>query len=172
MKLYKIFALMLGTAFMTVSCNDVDEQLPAGGTLTKDQIQETNAAVPARTQATFNGIFNIMGKPFGAYPNSTRADDFGLIMAALSLDAEGADLFLQDNNYNWFSVCGEWSNRNPNYANPTIRYKIPYTLIGLANEFIASLPAESTDTLIVNQRGQARVCRALGYMALARYLLL
>ena len=169
MKLYKISTLMLGAAFLTVSCNDIDEQLPAGGTLTKDQIQETNAAVPARTQATFAGMFNIMAKPFGAYPASSRADDFGLVMAALSLDAEGADLFLQDNNYNWFSVCGEWSNRNPNYANPTIRYKIPYTLIGLANEFIASLPAESTDSTIINQRGQARVCRALGYMALAPY---
>lgn len=169
MKHYKIFGLMLGAALLTVSCNDIDEQAPAGGSLTKEQVQETNAAVPARTQATFAGMFEIMGKPKGAYPNSSRADDFGFIMAALSLDAEGADLFLQDNNYNWFSVCGEWSNRNPNYANPTIRYKIPYTLIGLANEFIASLPAESSDPTITNQRGQARTLRAFGYMALAPY---
>lgn len=169
MKLYKISTLMLGAALLTVSCNDIDEQVPQGGTLTKDQVQETNVAVPARTQATFAGMFNIMGKPFGAYPSSSRADDFGFIMAALSLDAEGADLFLQDNNYNWFSVCGEWSNRNPNYANPTIRYKIPYTLIGLANDFIASLPADSDDPDIKNQIAQARVCRAFGYMALAPY---
>ena len=169
MKLYKISTLMLGAALLTVSCNDIDEQVPQSGTLTKDQVQETNVAVPARTQATFAGMFNIMGKPFGAYPSSSRADDFGLIMAALSLDAEGADLFLQDNNYNWFSVCGEWSNRNPNYANPTIRYKIPYTLIGLANDFIASLPADSDDPEIKNQIAQARVCRAFGYMALAPY---
>ena len=169
MKLYKISTLMLGAALLTVSCNDIDEQVPQSGTLTKDQVQETNVAVPARTQATFAGMFNIMGKPFGAYPSSSRADDFGLIMAALSLDAEGADLFLQDNNYNWFSVCGEWSNRNPNYANPTIRYKIPYTLIGLANDFIASLPADSDDPDIKNQIAQARVCRAFGYMALAPY---
>ena len=132
MKLYKISTLMLGAALLTVSCNDIDEQVPNGGALTKEQVQETNVAIPARTQATFAGMFNIMGKPHGAYPSSSRADDFGFIMAALSLDAEGADLFLQDNGYNWFSVCGEWSNRNPNYANPTIRYKIPYTLIGLA----------------------------------------
>ena len=169
MKLYKISTLMLGAALLTVSCNDIDEQVPQGGTLTKDQVQETNVAVPARTQATFAGMFNIMAKPFGAYPSSTRADDFGFVMAALSLDAEGADLFLQDNNYNWFSVCGEWSNRNPNYANPTIRYKIPYTLIGLANDFIASLPADSDDPDIKNQIAQARVCRAFGYMALAPY---
>lgn len=169
MKLYKIFTLMLGTAFLAVSCSEIDEQQPEGRYLTKDQVQETNAAVTSRTQAAFAGIFNIMGKPYGAIPTNTRADDFGFIMAALSLDAEGADLFLQDNNYNWFSVCGEWSNRNPNYANPTIRYKIPYTLIGLANEFIASMPAESTDSIIVNQVAQARTVRAFGYMALAPY---
>lgn len=169
MKHYKIFGLMLGAALMTVSCNEIDEQVPEGGTLTKEQVQETNAAVPSRTQATFAGMFNIMAKPFGAYPSSARADDFGFVMAALSLDAEGADLFQQNNNYNWFSTCGEWSNRNPNYANPTIRYKIPYTLIGLANEFMASLPAESDDPAVVNQRGQARTLRAFGYMALAPY---
>ena len=169
MKLYKISTLMLGAALLTVSCNDIDEQVPQGGSLTKEQVQETNAAIPARTQATFAGMFNIMGKPHAAYPASSRADDFGFIMAALSLDAEGADLFLQDNNYNWFSVCGEWSNRNPNYANPTIRYKIPYTLIGLANDFIASLPSDSEDPEIINQIAQARVCRAFGYMALAPY---
>jgi len=169
MKLYKISTLMLGAAMLTVSCNDIDKQAPEGQYLTKDQVQETNVAVPARSQATFAGMFNIMGKPFGAYPTSTRADDFGLIMAALSLDAEGSDLFLQDNNYNWFSVCGEWSNRNPNYANPTIRYKVPYTLIGLANEFIASLPADSDDPVIKNQIAQARVARAFGYMNLAPY---
>ncbi len=169
MKLYKISTLMLGAALLTVSCNDIDEQAPQGGTLTKDQVQQTNVAIPARTQATFSGMFNIMGKPFGAYPSNSRADDFGLIMAAISLDAEGADLFLQDNGYNWFSVCGEWSNRNPNYANPTIRYKIPYTLIGLANDFIASLPADSDDPEILNQIAQARVCRAFGYMNLAPY---
>ena len=84
MKLYKISTLMLGAAMLTVSCNDIDEQAPEGRYLTKDQVQETNVAVPARSQATFAGMFNIMGKPFGAYPTSTRADDFGLIMAALS----------------------------------------------------------------------------------------
>lgn len=169
MKTYKIFTLMLGAAMLTVSCNEIDEQAPEGQYLTKDQVQETNVAVPARTQATFAGMFNIMAKPYGAYPSSSRVDDFGFVMAAISLDAEGADMFLQDNNYNWFSVCGEWSNRNPNYANPTIRYKIPYTLIGLANEFIASLPADSDDPTIINQIAQARVCRAFGYMALAPY---
>lgn len=168
MKIYKIF-LMLGAAMFAVSCNDIDEQVPEGHYLVGDQVIETNLALPERVQATFAGLFNIMAKPYGAYPTSTRADDFGFVMAALSLDLEGADVTSNDNDYNWFRTANEWSNRNPNYANPFIRYKIPYTQIGLANDFIASLPEDSDDPTIINQIAQARVVRAFDYMALAPY---
>lgn len=78
-------------------------------------------------------------------------------------------MFGGDNGYNWFSTCSEYSNRNPNYANPFIRYKIPYTEIGLCNDFIASLPADSDDPSIKNQIAQARALRCFAYMALAPY---
>ena len=169
MKLYKISFLMLASAALVVGCNDIDEQLPEGHYLHSDQVQETNLAIPSRLQASFAGVFNIMAKPYGAYPTSTRADDFGFVMAAISLDYEGADMTSNDNDYNWFSTANEWSNRNPNYANPFIRYKIPYTQIGLANELIASLPADSDDPSVVNTIAQCRVVRAFDYMALAPY---
>ena len=169
MKLYKISFLMLATAALVVSCNDIDEQLPEGHYLHSDQVQETNLAIPSRLQASFAGVFNIMAKPYGAYPTSTRADDFGFVMAALSLDFEGADMTSNDNDYNWFSTANEWSNRNPNYANPFIRYKVPYTQIGLANDLIASLPSETDDASVLNTIAQCRVVRAFDYMALAPY---
>ena len=169
MKLYKIFTLMLGTALLTVSCNDLNEQDPQSGALTPEQVQETNLAIPSRIQATFDGMFNFMAKPSTGYPTSSRADDFGFVMAAISLDLEGADMFGGDNGYNWFSTCSEYSNRNPNYANPFIRYKVPYTEIGLCNDFIASLPADSDDPSIQNQIAQARALRCFAYMALAPY---
>ena len=170
MKLYKISTLMLGAAFLTVSCNDIDEQTPQSGALTTEQVQETNQAMPSRLQATFDGMFNFMAKPYGAYPTSTRADDFGFVMAALSLDFEGADMTSDDNGYNWFSTANEYSNRNPNYANPFIRYKVPYTEIGLANDFIASVPEETAATPAgKNQIAQARALRCFSYMALAPY---
>ncbi|MBP5711779.1 MAG: carbohydrate-binding protein, partial [Prevotella sp.] len=122
MKRYKIFMIALGALMLTTACNDIDEQEPEGLSLTKEQSQETNTAIPERVQATFTGMFTMMGKPRTAYPSSTRADDFGFVMAAISLDIEGADMFMQNNNYNWFSVCGEYSSRNANYANPYIRY--------------------------------------------------
>ena len=169
MKLYKIFTLVLGTGLLTVSCNDLNEQDPESGALTPEQVQETNLAIPSRIQATFDGMFNFMAKPSTGYPTSSRADDFGFVMAAISLDLEGADMFGGDNGYNWFSTCSEYSNRNPNYANPFIRYKVPYTEIGLCNDFIASLPADSEDPKIQNQIAQARALRCFAYMALAPY---
>lgn len=169
MKLYKIFTFVLGTGLLTVSCNDLNEQDPESGALTPEQVQETNLAIPSRIQATFDGMFNFMAKPSTGYPTSSRADDFGFVMAAISLDLEGADMFGGDNGYNWFSTCSEYSNRNPNYANPFIRYKVPYTEIGLCNDFIASLPADTEDPNIKNQIAQARALRCFAYMALAPY---
>lgn len=160
---------MLGAAMLTVSCDDINNMVPEGGSLTAEQVQETNVASPERVQATFTGMFSMMGKPRTGYPTSSRADDWGFPMAALSLDAEGADLFLQDNNYNWFSTCGEYSSRNANYANPYIRYVIPYRQIGIANEVIAAYPADTEDANAINQIAQARAIRAFDYMALAPY---
>ena len=154
---------------LAVSCDDIDNMVPEGGSLTAEQVQETNAASPERVQATFTGMFSMMGRPLTAYPTSGRADDWGFPMAALSLDAEGADLFLQDNNYNWFSTCGEYSSRNANYANPYIRYVIPYRQIGIANEVISAYPADTEDPAAINQIAQARAIRAFDYMALAPY---
>ena len=160
---------MLGATMLTVSCDDIDNMVPEGGSLTAEQVQETNAASPERVQATFTGMFSMMGRPLTAYPTNSRADDWGFPMAALSLDAEGADLFLQDNNYNWFSTCGEYSSRNANYANPYIRYVIPYRQIGIANEVISAYPSDTEDPNAINQIAQARAIRAFDYMALAPY---
>lgn len=170
MKLNKIFLLLTCASMLVVSCKDIDEQVPEGGTLTKEQVQETNTAVPARVDATFSGMFTMMGRPNAAMNRtSPRADDFGFVMAAISLDLEGADAIMQDNDYNWFSVCGEYSSRNANYANPYIRYVIPYRQIGIANEVIASYPEDTEDANAINQIAQARAMRAFDYMALAPY---
>lgn len=172
MKLYKISFLMLGAALLTTSCKDIDNQVPEGGSLTKEQVQETNAAISSRVDATFTGMFSMMGRPHVTWPtgsNSTRADDFGMIASAISLDMEGADMFMPNSDYSWFSTCGEYSSRNANYANPYIRYVNPYRQIGVANEIIAAYPADTDDPEAVNRIAQARAIRAFDYMALAPY---
>lgn len=172
MKLYKISFLMLGAILVTASCNDIDEQNPEGGTITAAQSQETNLAITSRMESTFAGMFTMMGQPHACWPtggNKDRADDFGFVMQAFSNDLEGADMSSANNNYNWFSAACELSTRNPNYANPYVRYVTPYRQIGIANQIINSYPEGTTDTVAVNQIAQARAMRAFDYMSLAPY---
>lgn len=157
------FMVLAGVAALA-SCNDIDNQVPVGGTYLLDQVKETNAAIPSRAEATFNGLFAMMGRPCTVYGTSTgRADDFGYISAALSQDMEGADIVGQDNNYNWFSTASELSTRTANYANPYMRYKLPYNQIGTANELISGQEEGS------NYWAQAKAMRAFAYMNLAPY---
>lgn len=153
---------MLG-AITIVACSDIDGQDPESGSLTAAQVQATNTAIPERSEATFKGMFSMMADPYGVFGASQgRDDDFGYAMMALSQDAEGADLVMSDNGYNWFSPCCEFTSRNANYANPYIRYTIPYQQIGITQEILGT----ATDTA---QIAQARAMRAFAYMQLAPY---
>ena len=168
MKLNRFSIIALG-ALTVVSCSDIDEQFPEGGILTSEQIQETTEAIPERTEATFTGMYNMMGESFSVFPSSGRADDWGIPMIMLSLDGEGPDMWMANNNYNWFSTCGEFSSRNANYANPYIRYILPYRQIGIANEVLASISPDTEDQNAIYKMAQARAIRAYDYMLLAPY---
>ncbi len=160
------------SALLMASCSDIDKQDYNGGALTGDQSQQTNAAIPSRTKATFAGLFTLIGDPchnYGTHFSSARPDDFGFVMSAISLDLEGADMAMQDNGYNWFSAASELSTRNPNYANPYVRYVIPYTAIGTANDIIAAFPADTQDPEALNMIAQARAMRAFSYLSIAPY---
>ena len=137
--------------------------------ITQGQLTETYAAVPTRVDATFAGMFNMMGEPYGVFGTGRgRADDFGFVMAALSQDAEGADYIYPNSGYNWFSVCGEYTSRTPNYANPYIRYAIVYNQIKIANDLISSL-GEFEDASNKNKVAQAKAIRAFDYLNLVPY---
>lgn len=170
MRLYRNALLLLGVALLPVACSDIDEQYPEGGSLTKEQSQETNLAIPDRMSSIFSGMFTMMGVPDAVTAvSSGRADNFGFISAALSQDLEGADVCMENSNYNWFSTASEYSTRNANYANPYMRYRMPYNQIGVANEVIGSYPEDTEDPVAINQVAQARAMRAFDYMSLAPY---
>lgn len=175
MKLYKISLLAFGLAMLTTACSDMDEQIYEGGSLTPEQLAETNLAVPTRVDASFAGMYKMMadGGSGRVFTNSNRADDFAFVMSMISLSLEGADAFGQDNNYNWFSTASEYSDRDPNYANPYIRYTTPYRSAGVANGLIANLSdvlAITPDDAATRAKlGQAYAMRAFDYLALAPY---
>ncbi len=165
---YAKYALIALSALTFAACNDVNEQEPQGGTLTAEQLQQTNEAIESRIEATFAGMFTMMGEPQNSL-GQDRPDDYGFVMMALSNDLEASDAWIGDNGYNWFSVCGKWSSRNPNYANPYIRYIAPYKQIKIANDVIGSYEEGITDPTAMNRIAQAKACRAYDYMNLAPY---
>ncbi|MBO7045247.1 MAG: RagB/SusD family nutrient uptake outer membrane protein [Prevotella sp.] len=169
MKYNKISILAIAGALTLSACDDVNKQDPEGGMITQGQLTETYTAVPTRVDATFAGMFNMMGEPYGVFGTGRgRADDFGFVMAALSQDAEGADYIYPNSGYNWFSVCGEYTSRTPNYANPYIRYAIVYNQIKIANDLISSL-GEFEDASNKNKVAQAKAIRAFDYLNLVPY---
>lgn len=166
MKLNKLTCFALASLAL-VAC-DMEDVVPQGGTLLATQVKESNEAAPSRVNASFTGMFTKMGMPNATF-GSNRADDFAFIAMAYSNDVEGADIVLPNSGYNWFSVCGELSSRNANYANPYIRYSVPYNEIAAANTVITSYPADTDDPTAINQMAQARAVRAFSYLQLAPY---
>lgn len=153
------------------ACNDLNEQEYEGNKyLSADQRLATNEVIPERVKATYDGMFNYIGKGgTSGLGKGQRPDDFGLVMALLAGDLEGADAAAGDNNYNWFSVCSDLSSRNANYANPYVRYVIPYKQMGVANQVISSYPADTQDKTAITYMASARTIRAYDYMMLAPY---
>jgi len=165
MKLYRFITVALAGVVIAASCNKIDEIKPEGGTLLASQLSSNAGAM----EALFNGMYIKPGKQFTAYPSSSRADDFGFIMAAISVDVEAADVVFPNSGYNWFSVCGELTSRTANYANPFIRYKVPYDEISVCNSIIATYPEDTTDPEALVNISQAKVMRAFSYLMLVPY---
>lgn len=168
MKLNKVLAVFSAAALLIVAaCSEIEKATPDSSYMLESQVQTTNVADPSKGLASFNGMFTYLGKPNNPYGGKLQPDCFSFIMITFCDDLEGADAWIPDNNYNWFSVCGELSSRNANYRNPLVRYKAPYDMIGLANSFISSYPADVEDPDIVAMIAQAYALRAYAYQRLA-----
>ena len=168
----KIFIAASAIAVLAFgACSDLNSIKPEGGTLLADQLNESIEADPTRADAVFNGLFTKLGEPGSVFPKSSdpRPDDFGFIMSDFSNDLETGDIVLSDNGYNWFSVCGELTSRNADYANPYIRYASCYNEIAAAHDVLKAFPADSEDPIIQAKIGQAYAIRAYAYLRLVPY---
>lgn len=163
-----LFAAFTLTVFALGACSDIDNIAPQSGTLLKDQLQESSNADPTRADAIFNGMYTLLGKPSSVL-NTNRADNFGFISSDFSNDIETGDIVLSDNDYNWFSVCGELTSRSANYWNPIIRYSCIYNEISAAHDVMNAYPADSENPDIQAKIGQAYAIRAFCYLRLAPY---
>ncbi len=160
--------LLAAAAILAVSCDKMNELEPHGGNSLTSQVLQTNQTIPSRVNASFNGMFTKLGAPDSVFGNG-RPDDWGFIMIGFSSDIEAADMVLANSGYNWFSVCGNLTSRNADYANPYVRYAAPYNEIAAANEVINSYPADVQDQEVLYNIAQARAIRAFAYLNLAPY---
>ncbi|MCD8266901.1 MAG: carbohydrate-binding protein, partial [Prevotellaceae bacterium] len=163
MKAYKF--LMTAAAILALAaCSDMDNQDDNGFYVTADQLAESNNISSSRGEATFTGMYTMMADPYFVFGSSYRADDFGFVMMAISQDCEGPDLHFPNSGYNWFAPCGEMTSRTPSYANPYIRYAMPYNQIAVANDIITTYSNGGDETTEAKQKiAQARALRAFDY---------
>ena len=163
-----LYILTAAALLAAASCKEMDELTPQGGYTLTTQVLETNQAVPSRVNASFNGMFTKLGAPESVFGRG-RPDDWGFIMICFSSDIEAADMVLANSGYNWFSVCGNLTSRNADYANPYVRYAAPYNEIAAANEVINSYPPDTQEQDAIYNIAQARAIRAFSYLNLAPY---
>ena len=162
----KTYIYILGS--LAAACSQMDKLEPQGNIILTEQLQNVNAVVPSRADASFNGMYTKLGAP-GSVLGGSRPDDFGFVMMAFSNDIEAADVVLANSGYNWFSACGLLSSRNADYANPYIRYAAPYNTIAAANEIISNYSEASDDPAVRHKLAQAHAMRAFAYLNLAPY---
>ena len=168
MKKYQYIAIALG-AVLFASCEDMLTTHYEGGTQDDDYIQATVEANPERVNSAVSGMYQVIKQPLGYFGSSNRADDCGYVACALGQDLNSADMTNIVSGYDWFSVAQEWSDRNPSYANPTLRLGLFYKLIYATNEVIAMVPDDTDNAKLMASRGQAKALRAFAYLSLAPY---
>ena len=89
----KIYSAVVLASLLFAACDEVNEQVYEGGSLTSDQLQDVNQALPVRAEALFNGMFSMMAEPQGAL-SAGRPDDWGFPMMCLSADLEASDAWI------------------------------------------------------------------------------
>lgn len=168
MKKLNILLLTMGIIVFG-ACTDLNT-VPEGGTFTEDQKSEVAEAIPGRLAADINGMFSVLAQQFCIFGAAqSRDDDHGYPAAAMSWDLNGPDMVGTDDNYNWFSVASEYSDRNYTYANPYMRWAMFYKQIKLANDVLQAIPEGTENETLLIYKGLAHAIRAFDYFSLVQY---
>jgi len=158
-----IMSVSIFSMFALNSCNNLDLHYE-GGTQDLEQIIQAN-----RVDAALNGMYAWMSTPLSFFGvASNRADDIGYPGLCLSEDLNSGDMVNIVTTYDWFTVALEYSDRTSTYANPRMRFGLPYKILYSAKEALEVLP----DTTTVEMRaklGQIKAMRAFAYLSLAPY---
>lgn len=159
-----IFAA-LAAVCMTVSC--IQETFPEGGSLTKDQLMNTEGAIQNLQNAT--SVAMVGSASVGHAGKYGVHYDFGLGAMHLMTEFMLEDIATPSNpGYNWFGPFASNKNMGSEYIYCSYFWEGYYQWIKLANDVIRLVPPKesSEENLVV--RGEALCYRAMCYLDLAR----
>lgn len=163
------FLYAIGAAALLLplqACEDLDTA-PEGSTVTADQKSGIHNSLPARAQASVDGMFMAMSRLFAI---STSHSDFGYGTIMLMTDSNGEDMVSSDVGYNHFRASLNWLDR-PVTTN-AVRYvwNNLYSYIFNANGLLASIDPQTAQADLLFSRAQALALRGFSYFQLAQLL--
>ncbi|MDL2223813.1 RagB/SusD family nutrient uptake outer membrane protein [Bacteroidales bacterium OttesenSCG-928-M06] len=169
MKVITKISLLASVLFAVGACADLDT-IPEGQYVTQNQKEETIEAFPERIAADIAGMYSCIGKQYLIFGLADpRDDDHGYPAIAMSQDLNGPDMVGDNTGYNWFSLSSDYADRSTTYANPLMRYAIPYYQMRAANSILADISADTKNETLLYYRAQAKAVRAFDYLSLAPY---
>lgn len=164
-----IFVLAAVSSIAFTACEDLDT-LPQGSTITTEQKEEIAENLPERAEAGVTAIF----AQFTQYaPNYTtfgglRHNDIGYPTIMMATDANGMDVVMENNGYNWAGNSLNYSDRSYTSYESQMVWNDLYQIIFNANNVAASIdPAtENSDSQFFLAQGLA--ARGFAYFNLAQ----
>ena len=169
MKLRYLFAVPVALLAFT-ACEDLDTQ-PEGDILTGKQKQEISDALPQRAEAGVRAIFtqfNVYAPNYTLFNNAVRHNDFGFSTNLGMMDANTEDVVAANVGYNWYGGGLRYTDRSYTSYESDIVWNNHYNIIFNANNVIASVDPETTDSQAQFYLAQGLAGRAFAYWSLAQ----
>ncbi len=149
-----------------VGCNDMDTA-PMGSTVTSEQKENTVAQNPARLEASVSAIPSMFSQ-FGNIYSSNNHHDFGYPAIMMLTDHRGMDLVSENSGYNWFSAGLTYSDIASTGQATNLIWGTMYKQIYAANQLIAVVDPNTTESASMFYLAQGLTIRAFDYFTLAQ----
>lgn len=165
--IYALGAAALAALLLPLqACEDLDTA-PEGGVVTADQKSGIHNSLPARAQASVDGMFLAMSRLFGI---ASHHADFGYGTIMLMTDSNGEDMVSSDVGYNHFRSNLNWLDRSVTTNQVRYVWNNLYSYIFNANGLLASIDPQTTQADLLFSRAQALALRGFSYFQLAQLL--
>ncbi len=162
--LNKILTIALA-GLSVASCADLDTEY-LGEYVTTDQKENVLEANPDMALAGVTGCFAAFLNE--SFPEDVRHNRLGYPAIMIILDSKGQDMPGKNSGYNWFSPSQRMSDCDDTGESTKIIWTYIYKQIGVVNNLLVTIPADTEDEQLMFYRGQGLALRAFDYWVLAQ----